>query len=127
MVTRPPPVTVREAAELDEARLVGMQRQPESRESLPQFDEEAVGFLAMLEAHEVIGKPRHDHVAARLRPTPSLDPEVEHVVKTDVGQQRTDTSALNRAHLTRRTGLARNAPRFTRAARSRRLTSRASP
>ena len=38
----------------------------------------------MLESHdEVIGKAHDDHVAARVLLTPSLDPEVEHVVQID--------------------------------------------
>src|SRR5213593_1578426 len=43
--------------ELDEARLVGMQRQAEPREAFAQVDEEAFGFLPMLKSHdEIIGK-----------------------------------------------------------------------
>jgi hypothetical protein len=68
-------------------RLVGMQRQPESREALTQFGEEAVGLLAMLESDDEIGGETHDdRSAARLGPTPSLDPEVDDVVQVDVGQ-----------------------------------------
>src|SRR5207247_10941036 len=46
------PVGRREAAELDEARLVGMQRQPELREPLAQLGEELLGLLPMLESHD---------------------------------------------------------------------------
>ena len=53
----------------------------------------------MLKAQdEVVSEADDDHVAARLLP-PSLDPEVEHVVKVDVGQERADAPALNRTHL----------------------------
>src|SRR6266545_1673579 len=95
------PVGRREAAELDETRLVGMQRQPEPREPLAQLGEKQLGLLPMLESHdEVIGEA-HDHdVPVRLLLSPPLDPEIEHVVQIDVGQQRTDTPALDRADLT---------------------------
>ena len=95
------PVPVRVAAEFEETRLVGMQRQPESRETLAQFGEEAFRLLTMLESDdEIIRETHDDHVAARLRSTPPLDPEVKHVVQVHVGQQRTDAAALHRAHLT---------------------------
>src|SRR5438128_2169873 len=80
------PVGRREAAELDEARLVGMQRQPELREPLAQLGEELLRLLPMLESHdEVIGEA-HDHdISARLLLPPPLDPEIEHVVQIEVG------------------------------------------
>ena len=78
----PPSVPVRLPTELDEPRLVGMQRQPESRESVTQFVEEAFSFLSMLETHHKIVRETRDHdVAARRRPTPAVDPEVEDVVQ----------------------------------------------
>src|SRR2546421_7809192 len=55
----------------------------------------------MLESgNEVIGKPDDDHVALGLSLSPLLDPQVQHVVKIDIGQQRRDTPALNRTDLT---------------------------
>src|SRR5215472_2946124 len=50
-------------------------------------------------SHEVIGKPYEDDLSARLLP-PLLNPEVERVVKIDVGQQWANTPALNRPYLT---------------------------
>src|SRR6266545_2906714 len=95
------PIPVGTATELDEARLVGMQRQTEPREPLAQVREKADGFLPMFESDdEVVSKPDDDDVALRLPRSPSLGPEVEDVVEIDVGQQRTDTAALHRPHLT---------------------------
>src|SRR2546426_599388 len=90
----------REAAELDEARLVGMQRPPEPRQPRAQLGEALLSLLPMLESHdEVIGEA-HDHdVSARLLLSPPLDPEIEHVVQVKIGQQRTDAPALYRPHL----------------------------
>jgi hypothetical protein len=94
-------VRVGEATEFDEARLVGMQCQPESREPFAQRPEEALGLLTMLEAHDkVISEPHHDDRAARVPLPPSLDPEVEDIVEIDIGQQRADAPALHRTDLT---------------------------
>ena len=61
------PVRRRVATEFEEPRFVGMQRQPEPRESLAQVGEKLLGVVSMLEAHdEVIGKAHDDHVAVRL-------------------------------------------------------------
>src|SRR5437867_964698 len=89
----------REAAELDEARLVGMQRQPELREPLAQLGEALLGLLPVLASHDKVIGEAHDHdVPARLRLPPPLDPEIEHVVQIKIGQQRADAPALHRSH-----------------------------
>ena len=96
-VATPSSVPTSIPAKFDEPRFVGMQRQAEPRETLAQFGEEAFRFPSMLESHdEIIRKTDDDHIAARLRPTPSLDPEVEDVVQVDVGEQRTNAAALDR-------------------------------
>src|SRR3989442_956685 len=96
-VAPPSPVLVREATKLDEARLVGMQLQTEPLKPLTQLGEEPLGVLAMLESDdEVIGKLHDDDVAVGLRLPPPLDPEVEHILQVDVGQERTDAPALDR-------------------------------
>src|SRR5437867_539620 len=100
-VATPSPGPLRVAAELDEPRLVGVQRQPELREPLAQLGEEPLGLLPMLESHdEVVREAHQHHISVRLLRPPPLDPEIEHVVQIDVGQQRTDTPALYRADLT---------------------------
>jgi len=54
------PIPGRIAAEVDKTRLVGMQRQPELRETLPKLGEEACGLLPVLESHdEIIGEAHH--------------------------------------------------------------------
>ena len=63
--------------------------------------EKLLGVVSMLEPHdEVVGKPHDDHVAVRLPLPPSVGPEVEDVVQVDIGQERADTAALDRADLT---------------------------
>jgi len=75
-----------EPPELDEPRLLGMQRQAESGKALAQLCQKFFGLTPMLESYdEVIGIPNDDDVV-RVSLSPPLDPEVEHVVKVDVGQ-----------------------------------------
>ena len=74
----------RMAAELDQARLVRMQRQRELLESLTHRVPEAPGIGLVLEAdHNVVGIPHDDHIARGLAPSPALGPKVEHVVQVD--------------------------------------------
>ncbi len=55
----------------------------------------------MLEAHdEIVCKAHHYHITARLLASPSLEREVKDIVQVHVGQQRTDTAALNGDHFT---------------------------
>src|SRR5881296_434886 len=49
---------------------------------------------------EVISEAHDDHVAPRLLPPPSLSPEVEHIMKIEVRQERADTPTLHGPHLT---------------------------
>jgi predicted XRE-type DNA-binding protein len=59
-----PPIFRRIAAELNDARLVGMQRQSDPCESLAQLGQKPLCFLAMLEpSHEVIGEAYENHLA----------------------------------------------------------------
>ncbi len=61
--------------------------------------EEPLGLESMLESYdEVIGITHQHYIAARVLTTPSLDPQVEHIMKVDVGQQRADAPTLNRPH-----------------------------
>jgi hypothetical protein len=51
-------------------------------------------------SYEVIGEAYADDLSARLLLPPLLNPEVEYVVKIDVGQQWANTPALNRPYFT---------------------------
>src|ERR1700722_15617362 len=51
-------------------------------------------------SHEVIGEAYEDDLSARLFLPPLLKPEIEHVVKIDVGQHWANTPALNCPYLT---------------------------
>ena len=55
----------------------------------------------MLKAsYEVIGEAYEDNLSARLLLPPLLHPEVEYVVKIEVGQQWANTPALHRPYFT---------------------------
>src|SRR5215472_2380093 len=85
----------RERAELQEAGLLGMQFQAELAQSLAEFLPEPLGIRAVLESeHDIVGKPDNNHVTARLLVTPYPDPQVEHVVEIEVGEQWRCTTAL---------------------------------
>src|ERR687897_3803567 len=99
--TRPPSLGS-EPPELDQARLVGMQLQAEPRESLAQAGPKALRIVTMLKAqHAVVGETHDDHLAARVPPSPLLDPKVEDVVQVDVRKQGRDARPLRNALLRR--------------------------
>src|SRR5439155_21777626 len=63
--------------------------------------QELHGVLPMLESYdEVVREAHDDHLAPRLPSPPPLDPEVEHVVQVEIGQERADAATLDRAALT---------------------------
>src|SRR5438552_8631218 len=85
------PVFGRERSELQQSRFLGMKLQAELSHSLDQFCPEPYGIRFRLEAHhDIVSKPHDDHVTAGLFPTPRLGPQIEHIVKINVGQQRRD-------------------------------------
>lgn len=67
-------------AELDQARLLGVQLQREFPESIPEALEESLGIRLVLEANnEVIRPAGDDDVSPRVLLPPLLDPQVEGV------------------------------------------------
>src|SRR5437588_10727541 len=90
----------RERTELQKSRLLGMQLQVELPHSLRKFHPELIGIRFHLKAkHDIVRKTHHDDISVRPLPTPRLGPQVEHVMKIDVGQERRSTSALGRTLL----------------------------
>ena len=85
---------------LDQPRLFRMQRQTELLESLLEFGQTPLRRRSVLETdHEVIRPSHDDHVAAdALRLSPVLDPEVEHVMKENVRQQRGDLTPYTKGN-----------------------------
>jgi len=84
-----------EPAELDEARLVGVQFQVELRESLAKVVKEPPCVTLMLEpGHEIIRETHDDHVTARVALPPLPGPPVKDVMEVDVGEERRRRSPL---------------------------------
>jgi hypothetical protein len=86
------PVVDRIRTELQKSRLLGMQLQIELPHSLRKFRPKPIGIRFHLEAqHDIVRKTHHDYVTVGAFATPCLDPQVEHVVEVDIGQQRRST------------------------------------
>lgn len=95
------PVFSRMSAELNQARLLGMKFQPKTSQPFPKLAQKPLSILSVFETnHKVIGKPDHHPIPPGFGLAPLANPKVEHIMQVDVGQQRTDTAALNRSHLT---------------------------
>src|SRR6266536_3884075 len=87
-----------EAAELEQARLLGGQLQAELRKSVAKLGEEPLGVIPVLEADDVVvGDAHDDHLATRMPPPPLVGPEVEDGVEVDVCEQRRDRCSLRRS------------------------------
>src|SRR5882724_3959755 len=98
--TPPLPLVDRIRTELQKSRFLGMQLQVELLHAFREFRPELIGIrLAVKSNHDVVRKTHHDHIAVRPLLTPCLDPQVEYVMKVDVGQQRRGTAALGRPFL----------------------------
>lgn len=98
-----PPVAARftsfggEGTEFDEARFVFMKHQAKRGEAFTKVGCHLLSIRLVLEAHHEIVSVAHDHDSPVRVPLPPLmDPQVEHVVQEDVGEQRTDARALRR-------------------------------
>jgi len=72
-------------AEVDEARLVGMQREPMPFKPFPQHFQHPLSVAVVLEGHhEVIGKSHQGTASRQARPHLVLEPLVQHMVQVDV-------------------------------------------
>ena len=79
----------RKTAELDQSRLVRMQRERELLHPLLQVDTKALGIRLVLKAADnIVGVAHEDDVAVSVVLTPPLRPQIEDVVEVDVSQQR---------------------------------------
>jgi hypothetical protein len=96
----PLPLVDRLRTELQKSRLLGMQFQVELLHSFCKFRPKLIGIRFAVKAHhDVIRKSHHDQIAVRMLLTPSLDPQVEDVMKIDVRQKRRGTATLGRPFL----------------------------
>src|SRR6267143_707897 len=86
--------------ELQKSRLLGMQFQVELSHSFRKFRPELIGIRFAVESHhDVIREAHDDDIAVCPLLTPRLDPQIEYVMKIDVGQKRRSTATLGRPFL----------------------------
>ena len=79
----------REAAELDHAGLVRVERQRERLDPRAHRLEEPPGVGLVLEARDhIVRIADDDHVAGSLALSPAFGPQIQPVVQVDVGKQR---------------------------------------
>src|SRR3984885_3334878 len=91
------PVVDRVWTELQQSRFLGMQFQVKLLHTFREFRPELIGIrFAVKSNHDVVSETHHDDVAVRPLLTPRLDPQVEHVMKINVSQQRRCTATLGR-------------------------------
>src|SRR6202158_4988015 len=96
----PLPLVDRIRTELQQPRLLGMQFQVELLHSFREFRSELIGIRFAVKAHhDVVCESHDDDISVRPLLTPRLDPQIEYVMKIDVGQKRRGTSALGRPFL----------------------------
>ncbi len=94
-------------AEVDEARLVGMERKPLPAEPLPQHIQHPLGVVVVLERHhEVVGKPnqaaRPPHAGSHF----VLEPLIQHMAQENVRESsmlKTGSNRLDRPQLSAKT------------------------
>src|SRR5438094_6501040 len=92
-------IVFRMSAKLDQARLLGVKFQPKALKPLHKLAQKSLPVTSVLKSNnEVISKPHHNHLSSRFDSSPLLDPQIKPIVQIDIGQKRTDTSALNRPH-----------------------------
>jgi hypothetical protein len=82
------PVQLGKSPELNPARFIWVQLQPEPSQPFPEIIQEAVCVDPILEAeYVVVGISHHHNVASRAFLAPDLYPEVEYVMEIDIGEQ----------------------------------------
>ena len=78
----------RKSAELDQPRLVLMERQAKLGQPVLEVSQHPPRIRRFLKAHHEVVSIAHDrHPTGRMPPPPLVDPEIEHVVQEDVGQR----------------------------------------
>jgi hypothetical protein len=89
------PIPGGEPPELDQPCLLGIQLQAELRDPAAKISKEPLSVIPVLEArHEVVRKPRDDHITMRVLTSPLVSPQVEDVVKVNICKERRNRSLL---------------------------------
>src|ERR1700691_607318 len=79
----------RVATEADQSGLVRVQRQLERAHSFLQILQKGLCLMLMFKANDgIIGETYDDHVAGRFGLSPSVNPQIVHVVQVSVRKRR---------------------------------------
>ncbi len=82
-------------AEIDEACLVGMEREPKSCKTLAQDCQDALGVDDVVERHDrIVGEPGKGAFPFEARPHLGFEPFVQHIVQKDVREAGRDHAPL---------------------------------
>src|SRR5208282_1739648 len=82
-------------AEIDEACLVGMEREPKSSKTLAQDCQDALGVDDVVERHDrIVGEPGKGAFPFEARPHLGFEPFVQHIVQKDVREAGRDHAPL---------------------------------
>ncbi len=82
------PVQFGKSPELNPARLIWVQFQPELSQSFLKIDEETICVGPILKTdYVIVGISHHHNVTLRALLTPGIYPEVEYVMQIDIGEQ----------------------------------------
>jgi hypothetical protein len=88
------------SAKFDQPCFALMQLQIELSKTLSERLHEPFSVLSMLKPHnEVVGKANNDDITPSLPTPPLFDPEVEHIMQIDVGEQWADAPTLRNPFL----------------------------
>ena len=83
------PVDFGKPPELNPARFIWMQFQPELPQPFPEFLQEAVSLGPMLETKNIIvSVSDNNDRTLRTLPAPGVHPQVEHIMQIDVREQQ---------------------------------------
>ncbi len=89
-----------EPTKFDEAGFVRMKRQPVFRKPLWEHIQHSLGIPFVLKAdQEIVRESNQVGLPSKTRFHNMLEPHIEHVVKVDIGQERTDDLPLTRSRL----------------------------
>ncbi len=85
-------------AEIDEARLVRMEREPKPRKTLAQCRQDALGVDEIVERHDrIVSEPDKEALSSKARLHHGLEPFVQHVVQENVRESGRDHAPLRGA------------------------------
>src|SRR5580693_6911979 len=101
-------------AEVDEARLVGVEGKSIPSEALAEDRQHAIGVIDIVERHQrVVGEPDKDALPSQTRFHHGLEPFVQHMVQEDIREAGRDYTPLREPSVVRLRRPSSTAPAFS--------------